>query len=77
MCAAVVTTKRATATSSVTTDMTNDKWQVVIHAGLTSERVVSEWASYDDAYCAMKEGYTDNEIEELDVDILKNLSTEC
>lgn len=56
--------------------MTNDKWQVVIHAGLTSERVVSEWASYDDAYCAMKEGYTDNEIEELDVDILKNLSTE-
>jgi len=51
-------------------------WQVVVHAGLDSERVVSTNATYDDAYCATRESYTPEEHDELGIDIMKNGSTE-
>lgn len=51
-------------------------WQVVTHAGFTNEEVVSTWKTYDDAWCAMCESYSAFEREELNVDILRNGSTE-
>lgn len=48
-------------------------WVVVQHAGLTTERVVCECDTYNDAWAAMQELYTDSEREELGVDIMKRL----
>lgn len=47
------------------------EWAVVEHAGFTNERVVSTWSTYDDAWCAYQEQYTDSERDELFVDIMK------
>lgn len=49
-------------------------WVVVELAGYTDERVTHEAETYDEAYVAMHELYTDFEREELDVDIMKRLS---
>jgi len=39
--------------------------------GCNNERLISEWDSYDNAYCAYKELYTDSEADELGVEIVK------
>ena len=48
-----------------------EKWAVVEHAGFTNERVTSESSTYDDAWCAYQERYSESEREELNVDIMK------
>lgn len=48
-------------------------WVVVEHAGYTTEEIVCECDTYDNAWTAMHERYTDFEREELDVDIMKRL----
>lgn len=51
-------------------------WQLAMYTGYNNERVLSTHATYDDAYCAMHEQFSDDEIEELGVDIMKSGSTE-
>jgi hypothetical protein len=53
-----------------------DEWTVVEQAGYANEIVVSTWTSFDDADTAMHELYTEDEIAELHVDIMKNGSCE-
>jgi hypothetical protein len=54
----------------------NTKWQVVEQCGFVNERIVSEWGTFDDAYCAVKEQYTSSEEDELHVSILRDGSSE-
>lgn len=48
-------------------------WVIVTHAGLTTERIVHEAKTYDDAWTAIHELYSDWEREELHVDIMRRL----
>lgn len=51
-------------------------WQVVENVGCTNEKLISEWDTFDDAYCAVKELYTVQEEEELEVAILQDWSSD-
>ena len=48
-----------------------EKWAVVEQAGFTNEHVTSEWSTYDDAWCAYQEQYSESERAELHVDVMK------
>ena len=48
-------------------------WVVVQYAGFTSEKVVHEARTFDDAFCAMCEMYEPGERDELHVDVMKRL----
>lgn len=52
-------------------NFTSDSWAVVQNAGFANEKVISTWSSYDDAMCAMMEHYTWEELDELNVDVMK------
>ena len=48
-----------------------EKWAVVEQAGFVNERIVSTWSTYDDAWCAYQEQYSESERAELRVDVMK------
>lgn len=52
--------------------MSQKDWVVVVNAGCVGERIVCECATYDDAWTAYHEQFTDDaEREELGADIMK------
>lgn len=55
------------------TTTSHKAWVVVQHAGLTTERIVAECRTYDDALCAQGKLYAAEERAELGIDIMKRL----
>ena len=51
--------------------MKTKPWAVFERAGYNNEHLVSEWLTYDDAWCAYQELYTPEERDELHVDIMR------
>ena len=54
----------------------DDPYELVIHAGCADQKILSRWPTFDEADIAKREQFTDEEREELDVDIMKFGSTE-